>query len=201
MDLDELGALLRETPPEQAAELIANMEPDEAVDALRVLDEEERDTLLEHMEPERREDLEELLEYKEDVAGGFMTTNLVVAELNETVADVRERLRDEREHSTDIDAVVVVDQDGRVVDDLSLFEVAVAEPGQIVSELIADASLVTVTPEAEVREVATQLVESQRSSIVVVDDDGRPLGRILADDVVDALAPERGRFHFPRLLQ
>jgi CBS domain-containing protein len=201
MDPDELGALLRETPPDHAAELIANMEPDEAVDALRDLDEEERDTLLEHMEPGRREDLEELLEYKEDVAGGFMTTNLVIAGLDETVADLRERLRDAREHSNDVDAVLVVDNEGRVVDDLSLYEVAVSEPGQVVSELISDASPVTVTPDTEVRDVAAQLVESRRGSIVVIDEEGRPLGRILADDVVDALAPERGRFRFPRLLQ
>ena len=48
--------------------------------------------------------------------------------------------------------------------------------------------------------MAAQLTESRRSSVVVVDDDGRPLGRILADDIVDALMPERSRFHFPRLL-
>ena len=48
--------------------------------------------------------------------------------------------------------------------------------------------------------MAHQLTESRRSSVVVVDDDGRPVGRILADDIVDALVPERGRFHFPRLL-
>jgi hypothetical protein len=35
----------------------------------------------------------------------------------------------------------------------------------------------------------------------VVDDDDLPVGRILADDVIDALLPERGRIHFPRLLQ
>jgi CBS domain-containing protein len=201
MDPEELGALLRETPPDQAAELLASMEPDEAVDALRDLDEEDRDALLEHMEPEQREDLEELLEYEEDVAGGIMTTNLVVAGLDETVADVRERLREARDHSTDIDAVAVIDLHGLVVDDLSLYELAVAEPGQLVSELISDASPVTVTPGTEVREVASQLIESRRGSVVVVDDDGRPLGRILADDVVDSLTPERGRFHFPRLLQ
>jgi hypothetical protein len=34
-----------------------------------------------------------------------------------------------------------------------------------------------------------------------VDGSGRPLGRILADDVLDALLPERGRRHFPRLLR
>jgi hypothetical protein len=36
--------------------------------------------------------------------------------------------------------------------------------------------------------------------MVVVGEDGHPLGRILADDVLDALVPTKGRFHFPRLL-
>jgi hypothetical protein len=35
---------------------------------------------------------------------------------------------------------------------------------------------------------------------VVVDDEDRPLGRILADDLVDALVPERGKLRFPRFL-
>jgi Mg/Co/Ni transporter MgtE len=153
------------------------------------------------MDAEQREHLEELLEYEEDRAGGFMTTNLVIADLDETVAVVREQLREARDHSPDIDAVVVVDHDGRVVDDLALYELAVADPGQSVAELLGEASPVTVGPDAEVRDVAQQLVESRRGSVLVVDADGMPLGRILADDVVDALLPDRGRFHFPRLLQ
>jgi len=35
----------------------------------------------------------------------------------------------------------------------------------------------------------------------VVDDNDRPLGRILADDLLDAMLPERGRLHFRRFLQ
>ena len=50
-------------------------------------------------------------------------------------------------------------------------------------------------------EVAERLIDARRMSVVVVDDDDRPVGRILADDVIDALMPERGRIHFPRLLQ
>ena len=59
----------------------------------------------------------------------------------------------------------------------------------------------TVEPDASVSDVADQLVRTRRSSLLVVDEDGEPLGRILADDVLDALLPERGRLHFPRLLQ
>ena len=58
----------------------------------------------------------------------------------------------------------------------------------------------TVSPHDAAGEVAGQLVEARRHSMVVVDDDGRPLGRILADDVLDVLVPTKGRFHFPRLL-
>jgi predicted transcriptional regulator len=57
-----------------------------------------------------------------------------------------------------------------------------------------------VEPHESIREVAAQFTESRRSSVLVVQH-GRPIGRILADDVVDALLPERGRLHFPRFLQ
>jgi Mg/Co/Ni transporter MgtE len=200
MDPEELGALLRETPAEQAAELVANMEPDEAVDALRDLDEDEREELLEHMDDEQREELSELLEYRENTAGGFMTTSLVLATPGEQVATVRDRLRAEVEHRGDIDAVAVVDDNERYVDDVSLYHLAIADDDQPISELLGDTEPVTVSADAELREVASQLTEARRSSVVVVDDDGHPIGRILADDVIDALLPERGRFHFPRLL-
>jgi CBS domain-containing protein len=48
--------------------------------------------------------------------------------------------------------------------------------------------------------VVDALTENRSSSLVVVDSAGRPIGRILADDVVDALVPDRGRSRFPRLL-
>ncbi|MGH9125257.1 MAG: magnesium transporter MgtE N-terminal domain-containing protein, partial [Acidimicrobiales bacterium] len=200
MDPEELSALLRETPPQQAAELVANMEPDEAVDALREMDESDREELLDHMDDEQREELQELLEYREDTAGGFMTTNLVTATLDQTVAQVRDCLRQESEHQGDIDAVAVVDESERYVDDISLYDLAIALDHQLMADLLEEAEPVTVPLDAELREVASQLTESRRSSVVVVDEEWRPVGRILADDVIDALLPERGRFHFPRLL-
>jgi Mg/Co/Ni transporter MgtE len=201
MDPDELEALLRETPPEQAAELVANMEPDEAVDALRELDEEEREEVLKHMEDEQqREALAELLEYQKDEAGGFMTTCLVVGTPDERVFVIRDRLRANREHAGELDAIAVVDDNGVYVDDVSLFDLAIADPDQTLGELIGEATPVTVGVKAEAGEVAERLIESRRSSVVVVDDEGKPLGRILADDIIDALLPERSRFHFPRLL-
>jgi Mg/Co/Ni transporter MgtE len=201
MDPEELGALLRETPPDEAAALLSRMEPDEAVDALRDLERPEREELLAHMAEDKRTHLVRILHYQEDRAGGFMTTNLVTAVPDEPVGAVRQRLRDALEHAGDIDGVAVVDDDGIFLGDVSLFQVAVAADEADVGGLLAERAPVRLAAEAQLDEVAERLIESRHSSVVVVDDDGRPIGRILADDVVDALMPERGRRHFPRLLQ
>jgi CBS domain-containing protein len=200
MAAEELETLLRETPPEQAAVLLAEMEPDEAAEALRDLASEEREELLELIDEDTREDLEELLEFDEASAGGSMTTFLVTATPDDKVREVRRRLAGVEEHGHDIDAVVVLDADGRLLDDVSLFAIATASGNMTMGELVADSPPVTVTPEASVREVAARLAESRRSSLLVCKHDA-VLGRILADDVVDALLPERIRRHFPRLLE
>jgi CBS domain-containing protein len=200
MEPGELEALLREAPPEQAASLVAAMEPDEAADALRALAGDERAELLEHMPPETARHLAGLLEYPVGTAGGIMTTNVVSVPASETIARVKRRLAEAQEHKTDIDAVAVVDGDGRLIDDVALFDMVLAPDDRHIGQLVDEHRCAVVTPETPIDEVAQRLIDSRWSSILVVDDE-RPVGRILADDVIDALVPGRGRFHFPRLLQ
>ena len=200
MDPEELGALLRETPPEEAAALVARMEPDEAVDALRDLEDVERNELLEHMEPDQAQQLSGLLGYEEDRAGGFMTTRLVVATPDETVRSIRRRLRKEKEHAGDLDGIVVVSHDGELMGDVPLYELAIATNDSTFADLLPEGECVTVTTDAGITEVAERLVETRHTSVLVVDQDRHPVGRILADDLLDALLPERGRHHFPRFL-
>lgn len=200
MEPQQLEALLRESPVERAAQLVAGMETDEAADALRDLDEEQRQELLAAMPRESVRQLAPLLGYREDRAGGIMTTSMLLAAESETVAAVRERLRGLAEHADVIDAACVVDDAGRLVDDVSLTELFLADPADRLGSLVGPPWPVTVGPEADAAEVAVKLVEGRRSSLVVVDEDGRPLGRILADDVVDTLLSTHGRFRFPRVL-
>ncbi len=204
MEPDELEGLLRESEPQQAADLVAAMEPDEAVDALRDLSGSESDELLELMPAATRERLAGLMGYPEGEAGGFMTTLLIRAAPEDSVEAVRTRLAEQGDHRGEIDAVVVCDTAGQVIGDVSLFDLLVA-PAELTMGGLLEAGPhpdpVLVGPGADVGEVAAALVESRRSSLLVVDDDYRPLGRILADDVLDALTPDGGRLHFPRLLQ
>ncbi|MBV9817014.1 MAG: magnesium transporter [Solirubrobacterales bacterium] len=195
---DDVHRLLRDAPPETAAELLAQMEPDEAVDALRDMTAAERARLLDAMPTDVSARLARLLGYDEDRAGGVMTSTLVQCAEHDTVAQVTERLRDLAAHAVDLSAIVVVDPQGRLLDDVTVLELLLADRDRRLSELIGPPWPVTVSPDTPVSEVAVALIANRSASILVVDEDGRPLGRILADDIVDALVSDKTRFQLFR---
>ena len=194
MEPDALRTLLHDLPRDRAAELVGAMEPDEAVDALRDLDDDDRDALLAAIPIELAMRLRQLLLYPEGTAGGLMTTRLVLARASERVSDVRTRLRHEsRDTRVDIDAVAVTDADGRFVDDLSVLDLFVSPTNATLGDLVATFDPVSVCIDATLDEVVDAFIDSRRGSLVVVDADARPYGRIMGDDVIDALVPNRAR--------
>jgi len=120
--------LLRESGTAEAAELLGRMEPDEAADGLRELEPDEQKKLLAAMPAEARDRVATLLGYGERTAGGIMTTVLVVATPAETIAQVRDRLRANREHDEDLAGVIVLGDDGQLLDDVTMLAVQ-AGPG------------------------------------------------------------------------
>lgn len=200
MDAKELGSLLRESDPDDAADLLARMEPDEAAEALRHLQDEDRDELLGAMPTGTRDALSALLSHESGTAGALMTSIVVSVTATDTAASVRDRLRAEGVHDVDLDGVVVVDDEGRLVDDITFLELFLAEPDLPVGDLVGEPWPVTVAVDAPARSVIEGLIDSRRTSVVVLDEEGRPVGRILADDALDAVVGDRGRFRFPRVL-
>ena len=51
--------------------------------------------------------------------------------------------------------------------------------------------------DAKLDEVIEKLTDNRGSSLVVVDENNKPLGRIMADDVVDAMVQKRGSHSWP----
>jgi Mg/Co/Ni transporter MgtE len=133
-----------------------------------------------------------LLDYDEETAGGVMTTSMLVLDGDATVAEARTQLKD-RSESSDVDGVLVVDADGVLVDNVRIVELFTAEPEQLLRELTGAPWPITVAADVMLEEVIEAFVENRGSSLVVVDEDQRPIGRILADDLVDALLPEGAR--------
>jgi Mg/Co/Ni transporter MgtE len=195
MDDDERDRLVRHLPPDRAAAIVAAMEPDEAAEVLRHLPPADRAGLLTALPDDARDAAQTVLGYGADTAGGIMTTVVAVVPEVDTVSTVLDGLRGLDSHRADVDGVLVVGADGRLLDDVSLFELALAPREQRVGELVGPPWPIVVTPDASLDEVVDAVLSNRRGSVVVVDTGGCPIGRILVDDVLDALVPRPGRLH------
>lgn len=199
MEPKEVETVLRESSISEASTFLSNMEPDEAADALRDVDEDLRNDLLDEMTNTSADRVREVLSYNEETAGGFMNSALYRSDITEAVSKVKSKLLKSKADLKEIESIVIED-DGKFVYDLAIVDLLIADPTDYMGNLIKPPETVTVPPDANINDVASLLVESRRSSILVVDEDHKALGRIFADDIVDALLPEDGHFHFPRLL-
>src|SRR5581483_409415 len=88
--------------------------------------------------------------------------------------------------------VCVVDAAGKLVGTVSLAELVRADEEARLSDL-ADVSTPTVAPEAEVPEVARLMSDFNLIAMPVLDGEGRPIGIIAVDDVLELLVPEAWR--------
>ena len=189
MEDEELQGLLRGLSSERAAELIAHMEPDESAEVLRDLDDEHRESILSSMDAKVASDLRELVSFDEALAGGIMTTHLLLTHEEDTVGAALKMLVENRERDIS-DGVVVVDARGRLIDHIQVIELVAAKSSALLSTLIGAPCPTAVNPDTPLKEVIEEFADNRGSSIIVVDEKRKPVGRILADDLVDALVAQ-----------
>jgi CBS domain-containing protein len=108
-----------------------------------------------------------------------MTTGLVVLPPSATIDDARAALQARLD-------------DRAAVDDVSTYELFVAPGGAHLRDLIGPPYPVTADLDDPLDVAIERFVTSRGTSLVVVDADRRPIGRILADDIVDALLDDGG---------
>ena len=188
MEDEELQGLLRGLSAQRSAELISRMEPDEGAEVLRDLDDDHRESIFMEMDISVAKQLRKLVEFDETLAGGIMTSHMLITHEDDTVASALALLVEHK--SRDIsDGVVVVDAKGKLLDHIQIIELIAAKPAAKLSSLMGPPYPTTVNLNTRLDEVIDEFANNRGSSIIVVDEKNKPVGRILADDLVDALAP------------
>ena len=194
MEDDELQGLMRGLPAERAAELISHMEPDEGAEVLRDLDEDHREDILDEMDTKVSKDLRKLVSFDETLAGGIMTTHILTAVESETVGNALKLIVENRERDVS-DGIIIVDEKGKLIDHIQLVELVAAKPGSALATLVGPPYPTAIKIDSRLPEVIEEFANNRGASIIVIDEKNRPVGRILADDLVDALANENEEVH------
>jgi CBS domain-containing protein/sporulation protein YlmC with PRC-barrel domain len=192
LDDEHQVEFLRERSDEEAAAVLARMASDDAADLLLELEQERRLPILSRMPPAQQAKLRSLLSHNPSTAGGMMTPDFVSVPGEATVALALDRVRGGDLGDQHVSIVCVIDAAGKLLGSVSLADLVRADPQAHASNLV-DASTPSVAPEAEVPEVARLMSDYNLIAMPVLDTEGRPIGIISVDDVLELLVPEEWR--------
>ncbi|MEO5733892.1 MAG: magnesium transporter [Rubrivivax sp.] len=186
------AALAQDLDPDDLAASVQTLELDDLVDLIQTLPAELGSQLVLAAGAGRRKQLEALLSYPEDSAGGLMNADAIEVRAGVRVGTVMRYLRLLEQLPSQTDMLWVVDRQGLYRGGLRLSTLVTADPTARVSDLMhRDIGGIPVqTPGID---VAHLFEEQDLLSAPVVDDNGRLIGRITIDDVVDLIREDSER--------
>ena len=98
LDEDQRHDLMELMPNEEIAKQVEQMDANDAVDVIQELDEEDREDVISHIDDvEQAGDIVDLLQYDEDTAGGYMSTEMIVVNENMSMPDCIKAMREQAE--------------------------------------------------------------------------------------------------------
>ncbi len=184
---DDLQAhFLSDMDAAQVALITEGLEDDDIADILQQVPDRITREVLNAMDHQDRARLERVIQYPDDVAGGLMNTDTITIRARLTLDVVLRYLRRHDEIPAMTDNLIVVNRSDQFIGLLPLRTLLVSDPSVSVREMmVTDVEPIPVDmPDTE---VARLFERNDWVSAPVVDDDGRLLGRITIDDVVDVI--------------
>jgi magnesium transporter len=184
------ASILERLDVERASDILEAMAPDEVADLLADMPRERAQQLLQKMEEDEADDVEELLAYREDTAGGLMTTEYVAVLHTLTAAQAIDRLRQLEPDAESVYYVYVVDEEEHLLGVLSLRDLIVAKPETKIRDFMIK-NVISVSLDARPREVAEVTSKYNLLAVPVVDEHNRIQGIVTVDDVIERVMPGR----------
>lgn len=176
-------------PRNVLVQLISNMRPDERADLVEEMDEVTKDRLLALLIQAERQNLLKLLTYPEDSAGAYMTTDYALLRPETRVRSALDQLRLQAPKKETIYYAYVVDDARRLVGIVSLRDLIMARPENLVGDIM-HTNVIAVRVDMDIEEVAKEMVRYDFLAMPVVDGDNRLVGIITYDDIFDVMTEE-----------
>ncbi|RJR38563.1 MAG: magnesium transporter, partial [Desulfobacteraceae bacterium] len=174
---------------EAITKIVEELDSDDAADLVGDLPAERVKEIIESVDTGVREDLQKLLPFPEDTAGGLMALEYVAVNANTTVQETIEKLRSKREEVENLYYVFAVDDYNRLSGVVSLKDLVLEPPDRRIKDIM-NPEIVSVNLYTDQEEVARLFQKYDLVSVPVVDDQHRLVGRITHDDIMDVIEEE-----------
>ncbi|MCK6456183.1 MAG: magnesium transporter [Phycisphaerae bacterium] len=182
-------ALIRALGHEQVAAVLNEMAPDDRTALLQELPGEVAQRLINQLTPDERKVAVTLLGYPEQSIGRRMTPDYVAVRRDWSIAQVFEHMRRVGHDKETLNVVYVTDERGRLIDDIRLRELVLADPNARVSDIMNE-QFITLSVNDDQEEAVRAFKKYDRSALPVVDSAGTLVGIVTVDDVLDVAEQE-----------
>lgn len=166
--------------------------PDDAADLIQQAEDEERALFLDLLDASTRREVYALLAYEEDEAGGLMNSRFARVRADMSVDEAISYLRRQALGETDVETfyyIYVLDSAQHLLGVLSLRELFSSRGNHTVREVM-NTDFVTVPEALDQEEVARMFADYDVVALPVVDDEGKMVGIVTVDDIVDVVEEE-----------
>ena len=171
---------------EELAEAVKELELDEIVDILQNLPEERMKKILSGMSQIDRKRIEIGLTFPENTAGGLLNTDVISVRPENSIEVVTTYLRGQKKLPENTDKIFVVNNENEYLGELTISNIITSNPSMVVREIMETSSM-PLNVSMDDKDVATTFERNDLISSAVVDDNGKLIGRITIDDVVDVI--------------
>ena len=171
---------------EELSEAVKELELDEIVDILQNLPEERMKKILSNMSMVDRQRIEMGLTFPENTAGGLLNTDVISVRPSNSIKEVISYLRDLGKLPDNTDKIFVVNNQNEYLGELSISEIITSNPSMRVNEIM-ETEISPISADIDDKEVATLFERNDLISSSVINENGKLIGRITIDDVVDVI--------------
>src|SRR5256885_16033800 len=189
LEVDTQQSLLRCMAHEQVAAILNEMSPDDRTALLEEMPSAAARQLIRLLTPEERRVATALLGYPEGSVGRLMTPDFVAVREDWTVKEVLDYVREHGQDSETLNIIYVVDERGKLIDDLRIREFLLKPLTAKVSE-IRDEIFVALSVSDSQEEALNSFRKYDRIALPVIDSNGGLVGIVTSDDMLDVAEEE-----------
>ncbi|MCB1650563.1 MAG: magnesium transporter [Alphaproteobacteria bacterium] len=190
MDPELRRSTLSAMPPDQIASLISELDSDDALELIRPLDDRLQKEIIQRLSAKSRVALEEGLSFPEDSAGRLMQREIVAVPLFWTAGKTIDYLRAAGEDlPEEFFDIFVIDPAYHVRGQVPLNRLIRSKRAEKLEDL-AETDVTTIPATMDQEEVAHLFRRDDLVSAPVIDENGRLIGVITIDDIVDVIDEE-----------
>ncbi len=184
LDADSQEQLIDQLGDERALRVIESLDPDDRARLLDELPVEVTRRILRSLNPETRRQTQAILGYEPESVGRLMTPDYVKVRPWWTVEQALAHIRRYGKDAETVHWVYVVDREGTLIDDLHIRRLLLAEPTEIVKDLM-DGRYIALQATEDREEAVRTMNRYDRTALPVVDGLGLLVGIVTHDDIAD----------------